>query len=421
MITLAAFMGLAVDTGYAYLQKTRLQSLADATALACVIDPKNNCTSGGAVNSLTGYPFKSLSLTTPGKPDANANCPLATQVNCSKAEYKASWITFFFPTPNTDITATAVAGSYSIPACLSVTTSLTTNGGFVAGTNCSVDIGQSTSNSILKANGQGGVCLTGVTNGPGGSVCSTTITNSNAQTNVYGSIASSGASYPTPTVSFASVPSKPDYPFPANLPTYANISSAGITSESCTKSGSVWSCSALTTYKPGIYNYQVRLKTDNSTPHGAISFMSGTYVFNGDGGNPNGFALDTEGVTLTNQPGGVALYINGNRKLGLSGIIDLQAFPCTPTSTAGSALLITHPMASSATAHSVDFRSKDVFSGVGVFDLRGDNVTVSGGSNFNVQGTILTNSLTINGQPPTNNFTQSCDYINTKTRIKLLN
>ena len=33
------FMGLAVDFSYAYLQKTRLQKVADAEALACVISP----------------------------------------------------------------------------------------------------------------------------------------------------------------------------------------------------------------------------------------------------------------------------------------------------------------------------------------------------------------------------------------------
>jgi len=46
LIIALGFFGLAIDVGYAHVQKTRLQAIADAAALACVID-NDTCGAGG--------------------------------------------------------------------------------------------------------------------------------------------------------------------------------------------------------------------------------------------------------------------------------------------------------------------------------------------------------------------------------------
>ncbi len=61
LIIALGFFGLAIDVGYAHVQKTRLQAIADAAALACVID-NDTCGAGGnnrfpAVNLASRHPL----------------------------------------------------------------------------------------------------------------------------------------------------------------------------------------------------------------------------------------------------------------------------------------------------------------------------------------------------------------------------
>lgn len=39
MVAIIGFLDLAIDFGYAYVQRNRLQNVADAEALACAISP----------------------------------------------------------------------------------------------------------------------------------------------------------------------------------------------------------------------------------------------------------------------------------------------------------------------------------------------------------------------------------------------
>jgi hypothetical protein len=108
IIVLLGFAGLAIDVGYLLLQKTRMQSVADASALACVIEP-DTC-SGGGLNLFPAVnPYgATVSLANP------VDCPdPALQDRCAQATGSAVWDTFFlrlFGQPQARISATAVAG-----------------------------------------------------------------------------------------------------------------------------------------------------------------------------------------------------------------------------------------------------------------------------------------------------------------------
>lgn len=114
MFALIGFLGLAIDFGYAYVQKNRAQNVADAEALACVINPTDNpCpVSGGDVYpEVNTYSFAPVVITNPGD---NSLCLLpASQKLCAKAEVTAVWDTFFlrlFNVPQLTVNAVAIAG-----------------------------------------------------------------------------------------------------------------------------------------------------------------------------------------------------------------------------------------------------------------------------------------------------------------------
>jgi Flp pilus assembly protein TadG len=89
------FMGLAVDFGYAYLQKTRLQKVADAEALACVISPASAPCPANGTNlypELNPYGF---TVTTVNPGDNSLCLNPAKQSKCARATAQVSWNTFF--------------------------------------------------------------------------------------------------------------------------------------------------------------------------------------------------------------------------------------------------------------------------------------------------------------------------------------
>src|SRR5450830_594384 len=64
LMTLIAFLGLAVDSGYMFVKKNELQNVADAVALACLIED-SNVACGTAATPTTATPVTSRSDITP--------------------------------------------------------------------------------------------------------------------------------------------------------------------------------------------------------------------------------------------------------------------------------------------------------------------------------------------------------------------
>lgn len=143
MVVLIGFIGLAIDFGYAYVQKNRAQNVADAEALACVISPTaNQCPSsaGNQYPEVNIYNFAPVVITNPGD---KSLCPdQDTQNYCAKAEVTAQWNTFFiglFGHSSLSLTAVAIAGKTSGgPGCIIASNYFNISGSQgINGTDCS--------------------------------------------------------------------------------------------------------------------------------------------------------------------------------------------------------------------------------------------------------------------------------------------
>lgn len=391
-MVLLGLLGLAkltVDFGYVAVQKARLQSTADAAALACVIDKQNNCSSGGVVNSVYNFTLTPMSV-------SDANCPLSTQTQCAIANATTTWQPFMFLDPVT-LTATAIAGTNGIAACFASISDFVINGSApLLTTNCSVAVG-----GKLNANNQTGITLT----------ASAPVTLSSLATTVYNNnFANStiGVSTPTPVGSSGPLPSLPSYPAPTGLAVDPAVIPAA-----CTGNGNNKVCTTPITYSPGIYTSKVTLsKTDPN------QFKTGSYVFNG--------GLDTNAATLTDDNnGGVAIYVPGNKSLKLDGTITLKAIQpanCNTAAGIGTAILISHPNDPLYTWPTLTLAGgTNTLNLEGVLNLTSDDVVVSGtSSTFKLKGSFIAKSLTINGNMVPDTSGQICNYININ-KPKLLN
>lgn len=132
MLTLLGLMGLAIDFGYAYLLRNRLQAMTDAAALSCAsanARTPGSCVSGdtnltnptvlGAVDPY-GYP---ILATVP------ETCPNESASSCVKVTGTLTWNTFFLPwfnLPTLTVNTASIAGSAGT-ACLQGLSSTGTN------------------------------------------------------------------------------------------------------------------------------------------------------------------------------------------------------------------------------------------------------------------------------------------------------
>lgn len=374
LLTLFGFLGLAVDVGYAHVQKTRLQAIADAQALACAINP-SRCGSGGE------NPFPE---TNPARAQVTVIHPVAcpnstTQQGCAQATASAQWKSFFMGllgSPNAAVQAVAIAGRNArAPSCVTTLSSFNANGGNIMTlSNCSADVGGS-----LSSTNQSGIQVAS------GSTGSISVYNSNSPDQC-------GNCSPAPIGLTSPLPSLPSSTIPAT-----NLDGQPLV----VRSGS--SCSSGTC-QPGIYSSLVKLS-------GTTMFASGNYVFNG--------GLDTNNRTVTSGPGGVSLYIPGSQDLSLSGNITLSA-PTPAGCAVGSGVVISHPL--SGTPRALDLNgSKVTLRLTGIVNLSADEITVSGSSSsFTLNGTLVANSVKLNGNMYPNISANPCNNLYQSAKIALL-
>jgi len=121
MILIIGFLGLSVDFGYAFLQKTRLQGVADSEALACAINPVNAiCPNVGAdvYPAVNPYNFI-IKINNPGD---SSLCPIPELQNkCTTATASTTWNTFFinlFGISSLTLSANATSGYASHNPCM---------------------------------------------------------------------------------------------------------------------------------------------------------------------------------------------------------------------------------------------------------------------------------------------------------------
>lgn len=374
LIVVFGFLGLAVDVGYAHVQKTRLQAVADAAALACVIDSEA-CGGGGLnlfpqVNGMNAtvvitYPFV---------------CPDPTnQQGCARAEASQEWQTLLMGalgSPKALGQATAVAGRRAaIPSCVTTVADFKINGtNIMTLEDCSADIGGniSTTNKSGMRAAAGHTAKITVYNGNSPDTC--------------------GNCDPAPTGSTAPLPVLPTVNIPS---TNFDGSTLTVRAASECKQG---------TCQPGRYQGKVVLT-------GPTVLNSGNYVFEG--------GFETNSQTVKNTEGGVSIYIPGDQDLVLTGHVTLGA-PTPPGCSPGSGLVISHPAL--GPIRSLDLNgSKVQLNLTGIINLSADRITIGGSSSsFVLNGTLVAHEISLNGNMFPKISANSCNNLYQNSRVSLL-
>ena len=349
------FMGLAVDFSYAYLQKTRLQKVADAEALACVISPASAPCPANGTNlypELNPYGF---TVTTVNPGDNSLCLNPAKQTKCARATAQVSWNTFFinlFGVNTLNLSATALAAKTGeVPSCIVTTANFSANGtNKINLNNCAASIG-----GTLSTTNQSGIVISGIG--------TTTVFNGNNPNNC-------GACNPVPVSVQGPVPNLPNPTVPTKNIDGSTLPTLPYTS--CTNSSCI----------PAIYT------GGKVVLNAATTLRTGYYVFN------NGFS--NNGRTLTSAAGGVGLYIPGNMPLQLSGTVNLTA-PSLAGCSVGSGIVISHPY--SSTYNSIVLNgSGNSLTLTGVVNLSADDIRVNGTPvAINVIGSFVAHSIDLRG------------------------
>jgi Flp pilus assembly protein TadG len=355
LLIFIAFLGLAVDFGYAYLQRARLQSVADAAALACVISPSSNpCPTSGANIYPQVNPY-GFTVTTLNPGDASLCLIPAKQSACARATAQITWNTFFinlFGVNTLNLSATAVAAKTGqVPSCMLTTQDFSANGtNVVTLNNCAASIG-----GTLTSTNKSGISITGL----GG----TTVFNGNSPSQC-------GNCNPTPVGLSGQIPSLPSPVIPTTNLNGSSLATLPYTS--CTNSSCV----------PAIYT------GGKVTLNAATTLATGYYVFNG------GFS--NNGNTLSSASGGVGIYVPGNMPLQLTGNVNLTA-PSPTGCSPGSGVVISHPYSSSYNSLTLS-GSGNSLNLTGVVNLAADDITVNGTPvAISVTGSLVAHSLTLHG------------------------
>lgn len=364
LLIFITFLGLAVDFGYAYLQRSRVQSVADAEALACVISPAlNPCPASGANLYPEVNPY-GLFVSTINPGDNSLCLDPATQSFCARATAKSSWNTFFiniFGVNTLNLSATALAAKIGeVPSCIVTTQDFNANGNnLVHLNNCSASIGGN-----LSTTNKSGIAIAGLG--------TTMIFNGNSPTGC-------GGCTPSPKGVLGQLPDLPVTVIPTKNLNGLTLMTLPYTS--CTNSSCV----------PAIYTGgKVVLNT-------ATTLTSGVYIFNG------GFS--NNGNTLASAPGGVGIYVPGNMPLTLSGTVNLTG-PSVAGCTEGSGVVLNHPYGSLYNSLVLN-GSGDSLNLTGVVNFGADDITVNGSSvAITVIGSLIAHSIALHGnmnpQAPSN-------------------
>jgi hypothetical protein len=173
LIMLIGLMGLSIDVGFIYLLKNKLQNVADASALACVIKNEPNACgklsapySYQTMNQTTGYPdldalsdpqlinvnpsAYNVSVVYPYPDPTLSTCP-NDGVDCAKVvistEINPLFLNFLrYPQTPFKVSASAVAGTPLAVDCILVQDQMTIQVNSTIKTkNCNVDVGSAAS------------------------------------------------------------------------------------------------------------------------------------------------------------------------------------------------------------------------------------------------------------------------------------
>jgi hypothetical protein len=387
MFMLIGFLGFAVDTGYIYMTRAQAQNVADASALACLIN--NDANTCGILPHNPPYIFANtlpgiLAVNTNGvlfKLDTTypVNCPNAvTQYDCAEAFVTATIKPFFMTfLDSVPISVSAKAAHFrGAPSCLSTVDSFLINGYNSATlTNCSAVIGgsfSSTNSSGIKIIGVG----------------STTVFNTSIAPDC-------NLNSPCPIANPSAFPTQKTYPVPSNL-------STSLTNTSCASTGV---CTA------GIYTSLVTLtRTTN--------FGTGTYYFE-QGLDTNDQIVTNTSETNASGITGVSLYVAAGKTLVLTGIVTLNA-PALVDCVASSGIVISQPLESSFTTTKLH-GEKNKLTLTGVVNLPGVNLENDGtSSNLSITGSLLVNSLTLKGNMEPNVSPNQCYNLYNNSKIILV-
>ena len=371
MVVLIGFIGLAIDVGYVYVQKARLQEVADAEALACVINPLvgQYCAAGTAVSGTTNIygvnpTLYTVAIANPAyaNPGDTTLCyDPATQKNCARATVSNTWKTFFvslFGLTQYSVSAVATAGltKGTNQACI-IASSASTAGNYLQGS--------AAINGSQCINYFGNITIVGNSAAVTGSK-NFLYNNSNVAN--CGSTCTPAAQtlsgpVPVPTVTAPTLP--------ASAGTATNFTGSAATTLTCPNNQTC-------TLTPGRYN-----SLDCSGANSVCNLtQSGTYAFDGNVVGPsNNGTLNLNGV----------LYMNGtNMTLNLGG---------------GGSLNMTTPNTGSCTGSVTSSNSVVIYSpNTGSFILQGGpsavitgniytpnyTVTFQGSAGATLKGTMVT-------------------------------
>ena len=378
---LVGLLGLAVDSSYAFYMRTKMQSAADAAALGAAANLANGGTANTATivaNSLgTSNGFTSGIANTvvtptipPGSNPDGSSPSYASNTNYVRVRISQNIPLFFAPVigvaSSWPVSVNAVAGIKSSPDCLITMSSFNINGTNTATlNNCSAVIGGN-----LDATNQGKIAV----NGSG-----------NIEVHNNGSINCPSCT-PTPVPKSNPMPTLPSLSIPSGLPVVSDPTCAN---RYC---------------QPGIYNRKLTL-----TRGANYTFASGFYLFNQ--------GLSTNSAIVQSETNGVTFYIASNQPIDLTGNLNLSAqtpINCTP----GSAILI---FQAPSTITTMDLAgSKDQLNLNGIVSLPYTNIRISGSSsNLTLNGSIIANSLQLNGNMNPSASSNNCNNFVSNSRVVL--
>jgi hypothetical protein len=264
------------------------------------------------------------------------------------------------------IDVNAVAGVKSSPNCLLTRSGFRINGTNTATLNdCSASIG-----GDLLATNQSKITINGV-----------------GDIQVYNNgVIDCPSCTPLPTAKTGSLPTIPTISIPSGLTVVAD---PNCTNKNC---------------QPGIYNSKLTL-SKNAT----YTFAPGFYVFNK--------GLSTNSAIVSSGSGGVTFYIASNQPIDLTGRLTLTA-PTAANCTPGSAVLI-YQEPSTITSMALA-GSNDQLNFTGIVSLPYMDITISGtSSNLVLNGSIIANSLSLNGNMNPRASANSCNNLMSNSRVVL--
>ena len=405
LIILLAFAGMAIDGGFMFLQRARLQQVADSTALACVTNPSSiPCpTSGGNIYPLTNPYNFTMTISNPGD---NSLCPIPnSQSKCASATASVTWNTFFLEVVginNLTMQMSAIAGMVGQNSCMvTLGTSGTgirlTGSGSIATVNCGISVNQT------------GVSISNVGSGP---ITANSIKVMGSVNNVGSGTISPTTHVTTPaTDPFASEPAPVFTPPPPGSCTQltllsysgaashivpagnycggvSNSGSGSITLNPGYYNGISTNGSASVTFNPG--NYVIYGTGINVNGSGPVNLGSGTYVVYGGGVDFTGSG-NVSGTSVLIYNTGNATYPPASINATGSGGFNLSA----PTTGPDAGMLFFQP-ASNNNAISVVGSGSSTLSGNIYAPTASVNLTGSAGATLPI-GNIISNNISLTG------------------------